>query len=120
MTRYSDYEDFVKAWVSSLNREVQTGRYSGCPFLSFSSQTLSNRGVFQNNLREIMQGWVMLLEDYLNRYLSGTGKQRNSPGALYAKRIILIYEGTVQTYLATGDVEYLEGLEAEFLRAIRS
>ena len=109
--KYPEYAAFVRAWCFILKKETSCGRYHGCPFGNFASQT-GGAGDFRPLLQDVIQAWREILERQLRQGRPAFPEEtilRN------VDRILMLYEGAVQLWKITGEAAYFDRLEEELL-----
>ncbi|MGJ4747848.1 hypothetical protein ACQV5M_15935 [Leptospira sp. SA-E8] len=99
-------------------------RLKGCPFAVFSNQIRSSH-LFsdleqlisaENEISSAIQDWVEIFSTYLKtnpirKKTHLSEKQIRS----FARKIIILYEGSIQVYFMTGKEEYLEEFRSSLL-----
>ncbi|WP_165778851.1 TetR/AcrR family transcriptional regulator [Leptospira perolatii] len=123
-SRFSEFERVVTAWVIALKKEAKMHRLKGCPFAVFSNQIRSSN-LFsdkkqlhsaENEVSNTIQDW----EEIFSAYLRTNPIQKKSVLSekqirSFAKKIIILYEGSVQVYFMTGKEEYLDEFRSGLL-----
>ncbi|AOP33072.1 hypothetical protein A0128_03880 [Leptospira tipperaryensis] len=122
--RYSDFKQLVNAWVVLLRKEAKTDRLRGCPFAMFANQTYSSHLSLneeqlrsaESEIKEVVLDWEEIFSSYLrtnpikkNQVLSNAQIQS------FARKIVILYEGSVQVYFMTGREEYLKEFQESLL-----
>ncbi len=121
MSKHKHYRGFIRGWASLLKREAKlNANYRGCAVANFSVQTPVNTNVFQDSTREIVLNWL----DFFEQYFHEQRKQGHLGESLDPKRISMkifqLYEGTLQLYNMTRNIEFIENLEFDLIEAIES
>ncbi|MEQ9365107.1 MAG: TetR/AcrR family transcriptional regulator [Leptospirales bacterium] len=133
--RSASIQEFADSWVKLTLREVRQERFFGCPIANFRGQVAEPDARQAELLREIINGWLGLIADFVRRVDGGASasppRRRSDwnrqgpipspslePGAI-AVQFLKIYEGSVQLYRLTGDPSYLRSMKDEMLAAAR-
>ncbi|TGK00313.1 TetR/AcrR family transcriptional regulator [Leptospira langatensis] len=124
VSRYAEFEKVVDAWGLALKREAKKNRLWGCPFAVFanqirSSQLFSDKEQLTNaeeEIEETVQDW----EEIFASYLRTNPIRRKSPLSekqirSFAKKILILYEGSIQLFFMTGKEEYLDEFRSGLL-----
>ncbi|MBM9575892.1 TetR/AcrR family transcriptional regulator [Leptospira sp. 201903070] len=123
-SRYSDFSQLVKAWVVLLRKEAKADRLKGCPFAMFANQTFSSPLSLEEKqfadanrqIREVVCDWEEIFSSYLRN--STTGKKdtlSETEIQSFVRRIVILYEGSIQVYFMTGREEYLKEFQESLL-----
>lgn len=113
--KFNSYEDFIHYWMRFNRKLFQGPRFAGCPFANFALQTLNDKSNFHKRIHEFMKKWENVLVDFLRRLQEEGSIPKNWDLNPLAKRILLIYEGGVYSFIMSNDLEYLDLTEKEML-----
>ncbi len=113
--KHDDYNDFVRAWVKLQKKTMTSSSYRGCPFALFSNQSIKNKELFQDKIKEIFKNWEELLIQFIESLQQKNKFPKKKDAKLIVKKIILYYEGAGQAYSMTKDPIYIKLLEEELL-----
>ena len=116
------YEAFVRAWSAFVKHQVRRGKMYGCPFALLSNQRANQKSEraeptppnFLVMIQEQVHEWERMFTDYLS---AGAMGQPLSPdhAKRIARRIIIIYQGILQSHYLSDDLAYLDEMEASLL-----
>lgn len=114
--KFDSLDEFIVHWMNFNRKLFQGLRFAGCPFANFSIQTLRDKHLFEERIQSFVKNWEETLIVFIKR-LQSDGKLNpySDPGKI-AKKIILIYEGSVHTFLMSKDMSYLDLAEEEMLQ----
>ncbi|HMV43033.1 MAG TPA: TetR/AcrR family transcriptional regulator [Leptospiraceae bacterium] len=101
------YESFVRTWIRFLRVEIKNRKYHGCPFINITLQTFGKEEVFKPHIKSMIQKWKKSITNFLIRSQAANKAQAEKMAVL----IIQIFEGSVQLYMATDNIDYIYELE---------
>lgn len=110
--KHSDFELFWNLWISILKREIKKKNYNGCPIANFSVQ---NNSEFRSQLKSFILLWNQVLTEYLKK---STYKKRKFSTILipeFTKKMMLLYEGALITFVMSNDSSFIDYLRDEVL-----
>ncbi len=107
MTTHTTYEAFVRTWIRFLRAEIKHQKYHGCPFINITLQTFGKEEVFKPHIKSMIAKWKKLITSFLIRSQTAPKPQAEKMAVL----IIQIFEGSVQLYMATDNLDYIHDLE---------
>ncbi len=112
MERYPAPATFVDAWRRTLERQARHGALYGCPLANFRAQIAESAPRLCGNLEALTARTLQELELYLT-----AAQQRGELSAAVkpkraARRLFAAYQGVMQMYRLTGNVEALADLPA--------
>lgn len=111
MARHAkDYRGFVRAWAYTMRRSAAGGYQCGCPFANLMAQTGTE---FAGEIAEAMGTWRAQLE----RFLVECDLQLSPEVASGTASVILMsYQGAIQMWRLSGELEYFKCFEAGLLQ----
>jgi TetR/AcrR family transcriptional regulator, transcriptional repressor for nem operon len=113
-----DFPRFAHTWVGLILRDARRRSFHGCPVSNFRSQVDAPDPRIAPRIKDAIEGWLELLADYLAaEQRAGRLKLKAEPQVLSA-RLMRIYQGSVQLYRMTADINYLASMETEMLAAL--
>lgn len=115
MNKYDSYEPFVRSWVALQRKMIRRPKYNGCPFALFTNQT-SDSDLFRIKIKSILENWKNLLIDFVDRLKANGNLPKCLDSSMAVKKMILYYEGALQSYVMTGDEIYISILGEELLK----
>jgi AcrR family transcriptional regulator len=115
MNKYDTYEPFVRSWISLQRKMIRRPKYNGCPFALFTNQT-NDSSLFRTKIKSILENWKELLISFVDRLKANGSLPKGLNSNLTVKKMILYYEGALQSYVMTGDELYISILEEELLK----
>jgi AcrR family transcriptional regulator len=104
------YETFIQAWIKGIRKEIKSGTFRGCPFANFANQTWDERKSFAKPLIKPIKEMENFFTEVAQKSLKQT---KNAPK--FGRKILFLYEGLVQLYSTTGNIQYIDLLEEELL-----
>ncbi|HRG48896.1 MAG TPA: TetR/AcrR family transcriptional regulator [Leptospiraceae bacterium] len=107
MTSHPTYESFVRTWIRFLRAEIKNQKYHGCPFINITLQTFGKEEVFKPHIKSMIGKWKKSITNFLIRSQTATKPKAEKMAVL----IIQIFEGSVQLYMATDNIDYIHDLE---------
>jgi AcrR family transcriptional regulator len=113
--RFENYHEFIRYWMSFNRKLFQGPRFAGCPFANFAIQTLGDKNLFQLRVHNFVKNWENVFYEFLERLRNAGKIPQDSNLHRISKKIILIYEGGIHTYLMSQDMSYLDLAEEEML-----
>ncbi len=117
--RHDGFEQFWRAWMRWLKRDVRAGHYLGCPFAGFASQARGEMDQFQDEMDHVVARWRAELSAYLRGCRFAEGKLPPEQAIELTDGIMMLYEGAVALFGMTGDEAYIKRLEVDGLRLAR-
>ena len=110
MRRYPDPTRFVTAWARILKREARDVGLNGCAIANLHAQTPTEHTDLQNEIRATAQRTIDTLAEYLKRCQQAGSfpKKRNLKQT--ARQLFLTYEGVMQAWQLTGDMDVIDDL----------
>ncbi|NCN11382.1 MAG: TetR/AcrR family transcriptional regulator [Leptospira sp.] len=110
-----DPKEMIQSWVKILIRQAKRSEFHGCPFANFNTQTIDSKHEFTSDLISVLQEWLELITEYFEmckkkKYL-GTKVNVKT----LSRKLISIYEGNIQIYLISQNIEDLKNIETDFL-----
>ncbi len=107
MKNHPEYERYIEVWITMLRREIIRKKYMGCPFVNITLQTFGKEDIFKPHIKNMIMKWKKLVAAYLVK------NEKISPLVAMKKAalILQIFEGSVQLYIATGNIDYINDLE---------
>jgi AcrR family transcriptional regulator len=117
--KYPDYSEFIKHWMLLNRKFFQGPRFAGCPFANFAIQTLNSRALFQSRIHQFLDTWEEILRRYLETLQDSGRLPKELDAQKLARKMILLYEGGIQSYLMSRDLSYLDLVEEEMLRIVK-
>ncbi|MBK8396435.1 MAG: TetR/AcrR family transcriptional regulator [Leptospiraceae bacterium] len=118
--KHDTYEPFVRSWVSLQRKMIRLPKYNGCPFALFTNQSLKDAELFQSKIKGILENWKILMVQFIDDLKSKGNFPKTIDSTLCVKKIILYYEGAIQSYVMTRDPTYLSLLEEELIKLPKS
>lgn len=113
--KHNDYDQFIKTWVNLQRKKMTSNSYRGCPFALFTNQSIKNRELFQNKIKNIFKNWEELLVQFIESLQEKNKFPKKKDPRIIVKKIILYYEGAGQSFAMTKDPVYIKLLEEELL-----
>jgi|GEM_PF-255806 AcrR family transcriptional regulator len=113
-------EEFAIKWVNVIKKWSKVKKYNGCPFVNFLNQLDISNTKFNSKLKEIEMNWTSLYKNYL---LEQTGKgliDKNTDVDKAARKMALIYEGSINLWKMSRDVKYLDFMAEELKQLMNS
>ena len=113
-------EEFAIKWVNVIKKWSKVKKYNGCPFVNFLNQLDISNTKFNSKLKEIEMNWTSLYKNYL---LDQTGKgliDKNTDVDKAARKMALIYEGSINLWKMSRDVKYLDFMAEELKQLMNS
>ena len=113
-------EEFAIKWVNVIKKWSKVKKYNGCPFVNFLNQLDISNKKFNSKLKEIEMNWTSLYKNYL---LEQTGKgliDKNTDVDKAARKMALIYEGSINLWKMSRDVKYLDFMAEELKQLMNS
>jgi TetR/AcrR family transcriptional regulator, transcriptional repressor for nem operon len=122
--RYTEFEDFLKAWMRVLRRDVRNCAFIGCPFAALASEVKepgAGHAAFRTELKSIVEARRQKLNLYLQSCtIQGRVPPPGFPVQALADRIILVYQGGIALFAMSGDEGYIRRLEQEILFSVQA
>lgn len=106
-------EDFATKWVSVIKKWSKVKKYNGCPFVNFLNQLEISNTKFNTKFKEIELGWTSLYKDYLLGQANKNLIDKNIDFDKAARKMALIYEGSINLWKMSRDVKYLDFMGEE-------
>lgn len=106
-------EDFAAKWVNIIKKWSKVKKYNGCPFVNFLNQLDINNTKFNPKLKEIEMNWTSLYKNYLWEQANKGLIDKNTDLDKAARKMALIYEGSVNLWKMSRDVKYLDFMAEE-------
>lgn len=107
MDSHSDYKNFIHVWIKLVKKDIIKSQYKGCPFVNIALQTFGKEDTFKPYIKSMIKRWKNLLSRYLIQNYDYSKEESNQKSGL----ILQIYEGAVQLYIVSGNVDYINDLE---------
>ncbi len=108
--RHTDFESFWNLWISLLKREIKKKNYNGCPIANFSVQ---NSSEFRSQLNSFLSSWNRVLSQYLKKSIYKRKKFSATRVPELSKKIMLMYEGALITFVMSNDKAFIDYLRDE-------
>ena len=106
-------EDFATKWVSVIKKWIKVKKYNGCPFVNFLNQLEISNTKFNAKFKEIELGWTSLYKNYLLEQANKNLIDKNIDFDKAARKMALIYEGSINLWKMSRDVKYLDFMGEE-------
>ncbi|TGK91240.1 TetR/AcrR family transcriptional regulator [Leptospira brenneri] len=104
-----NYRAFVSAWCRFLKTLAKSKTYKGCPFANLSAQS---SGEFDLEISETMN----LLKEKFIHFLENSDLTLNKKDSeRKARSILVLYQGCIQMWKLTGDVNYFDQFKEQLL-----
>lgn len=113
-------EDFAVKWVAVIKKWSKVKKYNGCPFINFLSQIEISNNKFNTKLKEIEVNWTSLYKNYLIEQSEKGLIDKTINFDKAARKMVLIYEGSVNLWKMSRDVKYLDFMEEELKELMHS
>ena len=110
--KHNDFQIFWKFWVSFLKRDISRKDFNGCPIANFS---IYNRRDFKIQIKSFIVAWDFVLFQYLQKSVYKDRKFNQSKIQEFSKKIMLLYEGALITYIMSNDNNFINYLHDEVL-----
>ncbi len=108
MKRYPDPAKFITAWARILKREARDVGLNGCAIANLRSQTPADHGDLLHDIRATATRTVDVLQKYLEECRKDGRLSNRHNAKLTARRLFAAYEGVMQTWQLTGDLEVVD------------
>lgn len=106
-------EEFAIKWVAVIKKWTKVKKYNGCPFVNFLNQLAISNTKFNSKLKEIELNWTSLYKNYLREQIIKGLIDKNTDIDKAARKMALIYEGSINLWKMSRDVKYLDFMEEE-------
>ena len=106
-------EEFAAKWVSVIKKWIKVKKYNGCPFVNFLNQLEIGNTKFNAKFKEIELSWTSLYKNYLRIQAEKGLIDKNTNLDKAARKMALIYEGTINLWKMSKDVKYLDFMGEE-------
>ena len=103
-------EEFAAKWVSVIKKWIKVKKYNGCPFVNFLE--IGNTK-FNAKFKEIELSWTSLYKNYLRIQAEKGLIDKNTNLDKAARKMALIYEGSINLWKMSKDVKYLDFMGEE-------
>lgn len=107
--RTDDPQVLVKAWARLLRREARTGTLFGCPMANLRSQIPEASHSLSLETRRLSLETIGVLREFLEK-AKQAGRIHGNPRET-ARKLFTIYEGVLQVWRLTGDLDSFSDLE---------
>lgn len=114
MKKNTEYELFIRTWIRFLRLEIKHQKYHGCPFINITLQTFGKEEIFKPHIKSMIMKWKKIITNFLIRSQVTTKAKAEKMAVL----IIQIFEGSVQLYMATDNLEYIQDLEENLISLV--
>ena len=105
MERAVSADDFIRAWVRILKRQLRLKKFYGCPMSNLRAQTGNSSPVLAREVKLLAEKTIAVIADYLEQLKPGTS------APLAARRIFSAYEGAIHIWQLIGDEAALDDIE---------
>ncbi|MCE9501116.1 MAG: TetR/AcrR family transcriptional regulator [Leptospira sp.] len=96
------WEEFVNRWIRLLMKQVNSGKFRGCPLSRFINGVPSNSAILKKIGKETYETWAIgigkIRLDFTHETNASSAQIKES-----GHRILRFYEGGAQSYLITED-----------------
>ncbi|MBK8397030.1 MAG: TetR/AcrR family transcriptional regulator [Leptospiraceae bacterium] len=106
-------EEFAAKWVSVIKKWIKVKKYNGCPFVNFLNQLEIGNTKFNAKFKEIELSWTSLYKNYLRIQAEKGLIDKNTNLDKAARKMALIYEGSINLWKMSKDVKYLDFMGEE-------
>jgi TetR/AcrR family transcriptional repressor of nem operon len=117
MRRYSDPEKFASAWANMLRREAKSVGLNGCAMANLRAQTPAEQVKLHAEIRKTAGETIATIRSYIESCQERGTLPAKLDSEVTARRIFAAYEGAMQTWQLTGDLEAIEDI-SDFIRKI--
>ncbi len=114
--RTDDPRVLVKSWARLLRREARSGTLFGCPMANLRSQIPTTTHVLSVETRNLSLQTIEVLRGFLEKASAGKSAKTAKETA---RKLFAVYEGALQVWRLTGDLECFEDLEDIAERLLR-
>lgn len=108
--RTDDPRTLVKSWARLLRREARSGTLFGCPMANLRSQIPTTTHVLSVETRNLSLETIEVLREFLEKTKNAGKTSVKNPKAA-ARKLFAVYEGALQVWRLTGDLECFDDLE---------
>lgn len=109
--RTNDPQVLVKSWARLLRREARGGTLFGCPMANLRSQVPTTTHVLSVEARKLSLETIDVLRDFLEKAKSAGHAPAVKNARQTARKLFAVYEGVLQVWRLTGDLEAFDDLE---------
>jgi AcrR family transcriptional regulator len=102
---------FFRVWLISKKSEAKRGEFVGCPFSSFSHQTLDLDPKLNKSIQEFTRIWEKLLIHYIEKSIKLNFLSKNTNSSNFSQRILSHYQGTIAMWRMSKDNKYWKILD---------
>ncbi|MBP7280320.1 MAG: TetR/AcrR family transcriptional regulator [Leptospiraceae bacterium] len=113
-------EDFAAKWVSVIKKWSKVKKYNGCPFVNFLNQLDISNTKFNSKFKEIELSWTSLYKKYLQEQSEKGLIDKNTDLDKAARKMALIYEGSINLWKMSRDNKYLDFMGEELIELMIS
>lgn len=113
-------EEFAIKWVNVIKKWSKVKKYNGCPFVNFLNQLDISNTKFNSKLKEIEMNWTSLYKNYLQEQANKGLIDKNTDLDKAARKMALIYEGSINLWKMSRDVKYLDFMAEELKQLMNS
>lgn len=114
MNSHTEYNKFIHIWIQLVKKDIIKSQYKGCPFVNIALQTFGKEDSFKPHIKLMIKRWKALLSNYLIQNYSLPKDEAERKSGL----VLQIYEGAVQLYIATGNIDYINELEENLKQVV--
>ncbi len=106
----NSFNDFVRKWIEVIKSDFQV-IYRGCPIAGSAFQIDIEDGEMMNLLKRIIDGWVDLVAQFLNKMVKNDKLPETLEIERVSRRMVHLYEGAATMWRITKDNIYIDDLE---------
>jgi len=109
--RTEDPQILVKSWARLLRREARGGTLFGCPMANLRSQVPTTTHVLSVEACKLSLETIEVLKGFLEKAKSAGYAPGVKNAKQTARKLFAVYEGVLQVWRLTGDLEAFDDLE---------
>ncbi|MCB1178355.1 MAG: TetR/AcrR family transcriptional regulator [Leptospiraceae bacterium] len=103
LSKYSKFDEFIKAWMIIIRNKLSKDYNSGCPLANISSSSIE----LSNKVRSIFQN----LKNPFTRYFQKNYKLPLNQCIELSEEILFLYEGAMNSYKLDSSKKYFQYME---------
>ena len=108
MRRYPEPAKFVAAWTRILKREARDVGLNGCAMANMRAQTPPDHADLKQSIHTTAVRTVEILQEYVKDCQKDGRLSKQLNAKQTARRLFAAYEGVMQTYQLTGELEAVD------------
>ncbi|MEQ9364460.1 MAG: TetR family transcriptional regulator [Leptospirales bacterium] len=117
MRRAPEPAKFVTAWARILKREARDAGLHGCAIANLRSQTPTDQKKLQTDIRDTALRTIDAIQNYVRDCQQAGKLPAQLDAGITARRIFIAYEGAMQAYQLTSELESIDDF-AEIARRL--